>query len=774
MIVSKAVTSTSGCKFCHLALFKSFASLAGVRLDPQRFVTAPRHSRNSTLYIGQPRALSALTWRSSNVLVLQENIGVADDEVEILSKGENAIDSSAASAAPVPWYLQVETPQSQAYPLSDRQRLPDIPVDSPPLLEPLLRHISIDLGLDDLSLFDLRELDPPPALGANLLMVLGTARSERHLHVSADRLCRWLRSTRQLNPSADGLLGRNELKLKMRRKARRAKLLGSVGAIESSNVDDGVRTGWVCVNVGTVESGKGAPEETAEAVEFVGFGSRGGGVKIVIQMLTEEKRGELDLEDLWGGMLKRQAKRRSRNLEIEQQQQSGEEVGPPSNVRIGMTSDLSLFVTARYRQPTPSSQVQTRALHSSAKICQQDAVDEGLVQYPDLDPASVEPRLQSPLGIQDMQPDAAISFTKRADHKSISKPLQEAIADTNHPHNFGDLATVLTLQAHLKHLRNLPRDAALEALGEGANDSSSTSFLSSFYQTLSKVRHASQWESEIDLVCYAIELAHPGYPKSNLAQILGQMRKAGVNVSEITLTKGLKTALLRNGTSSLPGECDNDTDWISPMDMTMAVELVEELSHRGRYSLTEEASVMLQEAVGIGKPSRRSGKGGRMYGNSIGVSRGPYSARERLRELMNTFDVEYISTDSCIRMLRLYAKEGLWTGFWEFWRDIARCMRPRSATLYAYIFHAMAETNHQINCTETLRAWIPEMEREQPPVKLEGQVAEAVKECLLVVDPNVKTYARRDSDVKGEWVPLWLKCESALHERPWQGVHHKA
>jgi hypothetical protein len=77
----------------------------------------------------------------------------------------------------------------------------------------------------------------------------------------------------------------------MRRKARRAKLLGSVGSSESSNADDGVRTGWVCVNVGTVESGKGAQEETAEAIEFVGFGSRAGGVKIVIQMLTEEKRG---------------------------------------------------------------------------------------------------------------------------------------------------------------------------------------------------------------------------------------------------------------------------------------------------------------------------------------------------------------------------------------------------------------------------------------------------------------------------------------------------
>ena len=708
------------------------------------------------------------------MLAGQGSSGVADDRVEILNEGKNAVDPSAASDAPVPWYLQVETPQPLAYPLSDRQRLPDIPADPPPIVEPLLRYISIDLGLDDLSLFDLRQLDPPPALGANLLMVLGTARSERHLHVSADRLCRWLRSTYQLNPFADGLLGRNELKLKMRRKARRAKLLGSVGSSESSNADDGVRTGWVCVNVGTVESGKGAQEETAEAIEFVGFGSRAGGVKIVIQMLTEEKRGKLELEELWGGMLRRQAKRHSKKLESDPEQPGGEEVGQPTRVKIGMTSDLSPSAAFSHLRPKPLNQLQIRALHSSAGIGQQDAGDESLVHYQNLDSASVEPRLQQVFDSENLQLNAALSSTEKGDHESVDKKLQGAVPNSTQPNSFGDLANILSLEAHLKHLRNLPRDAALEALGEGANDSSSTTFLSSFYQTFSRVRRTSQWEPKINFLCCAMELAHPGYPKSMLTQILGQMRKAGVDVSEITLTKALKTTLLRNGAISLPGKRGSDTDWFSPIDMTIAVELLEELSHRGSHSLTEEASVMLHEAVGIVKPSRRSGRGGRMYGNSIGVFREPDTAQERLRKLMNTFDVEYTSDDSCIRMLRLYAKEVLRTGFWEFWRDIARRMRPRSAALYAYMFGVMAETKHQINCMQTLRAWIPEMEREHPPIKLEGKVAKAVMECLLVVDPNIEADAGRDPDVKGEWVPLWLRCESALHETPWGGVHHEA
>jgi Ribosomal silencing factor during starvation len=251
----------------------------------------------------------------------------------------------------------------------------------------MLEYLSVDTGLDDLTLLDLRTLDPPPALGANLLMIIGTARSVKHLNVSADRFCRWLRSNYKLRPYADGLLGRNELKLKLRRKARRAKLAASVGNTmyeKGGGADDGITTGWICVNVGQVEDGlvKNAEgqgetvaehniqEEQDEAVAikepddeavteydiqeeqdevvatqepadeaaakanitqaisdeaaaqssttqeeeeylnpdpssddqdsiYIGFGSRSNAPRIVVQMFTEEKRAELDLEGLW-------------------------------------------------------------------------------------------------------------------------------------------------------------------------------------------------------------------------------------------------------------------------------------------------------------------------------------------------------------------------------------------------------------------------------------------------------------------------------------------
>lgn len=75
-------------------------------------------------------------------------------------------------------------------------------------------------------------------------------------------------------------------------------------------VEEGVRSGWVCVNVGRVEGGEipGGEVEQGEREGFVGFGKKAGGSGIVVQMLTEEKREELGLERLWEGMLRRSSR----------------------------------------------------------------------------------------------------------------------------------------------------------------------------------------------------------------------------------------------------------------------------------------------------------------------------------------------------------------------------------------------------------------------------------------------------------------------------------
>lgn len=167
----------------------------------------------------------------------------------------------------------------------------------------LLQNLSVEIGLDDLTLIDLRGRNPPSPLGGNAIMVIGTARGIKHLNVSADRFCRWLRSTYKLQPFADGLLGRNELKIKLRRKTRKARVAGSTGSTVASS-DDGITTGWICVNAGLVDD-PGA-EHLARQGVFEGFGKVQSGTRIIVQMFTEEKRALMDLEKLWTPKKKRQ------------------------------------------------------------------------------------------------------------------------------------------------------------------------------------------------------------------------------------------------------------------------------------------------------------------------------------------------------------------------------------------------------------------------------------------------------------------------------------
>ncbi|KIW11881.1 hypothetical protein PV08_09154 [Exophiala spinifera] len=318
----------SRCTSCRRSILEAFTSLAGVNL-PARTALPPLSRPLQT----QTRAFShASPFRQS----LEPP--TSSDQSEF-----------------VPWYLQVEDPEPPvpASPLLALQEIPPLPENPPAILSSVLNHLSTQIGLDNLTLLDLRHIDPPPALGANLIMVIGTARSVKHLNVSADRFCRWARKEYKLRPFADGLLGRNELKLKLRRKARRMKLAQSVGnTMVTRESDDGITTGWICVNMGPVDEAvlpaevegeaqtalaeasvadsRPLPDEVAEDEEdeytnppddYVGFGSRINSPRIVVQMFTEQKRLEMDLEGLWDVRNTRRARKASRaNAAVEETQ----------------------------------------------------------------------------------------------------------------------------------------------------------------------------------------------------------------------------------------------------------------------------------------------------------------------------------------------------------------------------------------------------------------------------------------------------------------------
>ncbi|KAI1103099.1 hypothetical protein F4804DRAFT_243927 [Jackrogersella minutella] len=289
MVARRALTSAS-CSHCRSAVLKLFAAnpaasaLSSLRIAP--FQCRPRLITTAPTRFFSSRPIDS---ESSIATEASEEISNENDAHDGRSHDNAAEDSASTN---IPWYLQVEPPRHVAS--IEPPPLPELPAGSPDIIGSLLKHASEDLGLDELSLLDLRELDRIPALGPNLFMLFGTARSERHLNVSARRLRGWLRAEHRIQARSDGLLGPNERKTKLRRKAKRAKLLGG-----DEDTDDGIKTGWICVNLGTINRGKEESAVFADDGRSAGFGVSQHGFTIVVQIMTASRRAEMGLEALW-------------------------------------------------------------------------------------------------------------------------------------------------------------------------------------------------------------------------------------------------------------------------------------------------------------------------------------------------------------------------------------------------------------------------------------------------------------------------------------------
>lgn len=636
--------------------------------------------------------------------------------------------TTSANEAAVPWYLQVEPPiVEQSHALSERQRLPDLPDYSPDILQPILEHVSKDLGIDDLSLLDLRALDPPPALGANLLMIIGTARSEKHLHVSADRLCRWLRSNHGLTPFADGLLGRNELKLKMRRKAKRSRLLSAVGAKEtgSGSVDDGIRTGWVCVSVGRVKGGVTPEQQEKDAQDienFVGFGAQSSRCNIVVQLMTDEKRGEIDLETLWEGILRRSKK--------SQQDQKGEVADTESRPAVekpivSIYDEAGEDETELYRPTAPrpgrrrfpasamrsSSSMRSRAFHTSAI----------LRQLPD-DPF----------------------FDKKGAHDPGNIPTTDNISDPT-PTNRCHEAT-LTMNTMLDKLEAMESDAAIGALGMGHGDTATTSFLRAFYQAMPAFPDAVHWELHIRLGCHAIRLGHPHYNAKRVFNELDAMRLACVQPTEAIYQMVLETLL----SPLMVKEAAFRDPVLYKRTVTLALNVLDMMHEDGLDATSEPILRLLYRTTSL--PPL------------------PSYSDMRLSEKLDNADPAQlepapITLNKVLPLLSAYAimraaASSSWHAVCSLWRSHPRHFRPRSGEAYAALFRSAAQTNDQRIAIDTLRSGVPDMPREEPAVKLEGEVVHAIQECLNVAEPKAREMGERGG--RGEWAILWRRITRAL------------
>jgi len=739
--VSRAIRA-SGCSNCRLSLLRAFTL---IQSHPSQQACQPSIGWQYTTK-KQTRPFSSFSRHATF------SSGIAEEEGAALGDRGDDFESASSHSTAVPWYLQVQLPSKPLRTLSERQRIPDLPQSPPKILKPLLQQISVDLGLDDLSLLDLRHIDPPPALGANLLMIIGTARSEKHLHVSADRLCRWLRSEYKLRPDADGLLGRNELKLKLRRKNRRAKLLGS-GTL-NEDLDDGVRTGWVCVNVGIVESGTVPQRKQPQEEGFVGFGRRTEGVRIVVQMLVEEKREELNLEKLWNGI----AKRSFAESEVMGKSPGAVDSQFDAVPNMSAASKLSGSTSIHSSATFPTTSIQSRGFHTATRKLL-PALEQTSSRVPEttpIFPPHEQPRYMDLASIQ-MQ---TVSLLESGEYDAA---LQLALAHISSVTEFQNDGWRKYLLEWLKcHIEMTPREQALRNLGSSPKDHSSTPFLRCFYRTISSFSSESGWELQIWLHCFARELGHSSYTLERLSLLFDDLQLSGVTISDTMYLYFLRSALQPCGNSP-----EADRSQANSAQREFAVKILQDMYDRTGKVLTEDVFLALQESL-TPYPTNRTKLLSQLLFNHNVLSKTqnlPIIEKQvpdvsyRMDKLMSTLQVRVLSDENRKRFMTLYARQYKWEQFWALWRSIAaRETESRSPSLWALMFKLVAETRHQKGCMTVLRTYIPDMDREEPQVRLEGEVLDGVMACLEVADPGVNEKKLYDPEAKGEWINLYRRC----------------
>ena len=664
----------------------------------------------------------------------------------------------------LPWYLQHQPPIPRyESPLSSRQQLPPLPNHSPPILQPLLEHTSADLGIDDLNLLDLRALDPPPALGANLLMVVGTARSEKHLHISADRLCRWLRSSHNVSPHADGLLGRNELKLKLKRRAKRSKLLSAVGAkaTAQTEIDDGIRTGWVCVNIGRVEGGD-LPGRMERAREMVGFGPEESGSSIVVQMMTEEKRSEMDLEALWEDHLVRARRKKDTGRSVEDEDAREDMLMHDTNAAPKDTSTL----TTGYQHFTPASSQfvgqAVRAYHTSARRLQASPATE-VSHTTDTISTALRQEQGSPA---QYEPSADLLAAMITGLKAMNPAQTMSTLGPN----------ILAASAHVNldtALKQTPRSTSPDFQQEGARGET-TPFLQRFYSLMPAYPGPEHWHQHIELLACARAAGHQEGHSYVLFAQLTNMQIAGLIPEERTFRIVIESVL-------------------SPLGTGLAYDGVK--YNIPSYSKLQSILALLEDMESYGYDPVQPAILGHLYEACVGSSQGNGMSNE-WKKVIAKFT---------LARLELLARGRFWPAFWFLWRSYPARFLPRTAEMYTILFSAIGkgyltslesspvrrageekakgysdlrprysnpgssypEEKTVLGLRETIevmRRCLEEMEMEQPKVWVEEhwELATSVMHALEFVEPELKG-ARGEVEGPGrEWFRWYERCLSVV------------
>ncbi|KAL8294687.1 hypothetical protein RB597_007712 [Gaeumannomyces tritici] len=616
------------------------------------------------------------------------------DGVEVdapTTEADAAAPAPTSTSSSTPWYLDVEPPRHPTL-VPHQAPLPATPEDSPSLTEPLIKFVGEELGLDDLNLLDLRSLDPPPALGPKLIMLFGTARSERHLHVSADRLVRWLRK-HGATAHADGLLGRNELKIKMRRRARRAKL---VGDSSFDRGDDGISTGWICVNLGTLGWNLDPTAETTlvdDQGRPSGFGQPISGTTIVVQMLTEAKREDLGLERLWGGVLKKSNRDR-------------EAIEPHDNTGA-LTGALKSPEKPRKRRPG---------------------------QFPDFDPA--QPRSYSTaVRVRDSMPLEELFKTDRAAFShELSYSPQRKLELMNKIRAFADEAPVRDAQyaAKLSSLVNI---------------------------AVSGLPPADTWSFRSFITSHTMQIrAVSDDAFAEMRQLVSEAQMVGIPIARDDALRILRSIFATPEIKSKDGD-DGPAPTFLHERAELAAELLQTMHERGMPVLANDVITSLQSGlagpVAHDRTKPRTDNtlvdGQQQEGPTPAT---PRALRDGLEDLRALSGLPCPPEAEIQALMGARSAAGDFAGFWEAWRLPGRHGAPRSPDLYWWLFRHTADLGRPDVALEALRTAVPQALAEAPePVRFTGTLGGAVWDCMAVLDPRARQRRVPEIDAAAESRP---------------------
>ena len=746
MLVHRAVTQTSRCSNCHRAVLNAFLASGGH--NPLLLSQAPPPRRR--LPVSQNRSLSLTTRRVSQEKAFLDR-GDHEEKNENVSELETLVDEAPpeqAEQTDKPWYLQVNTlPPSPARPPT-RLELPELPPDPPPILKATLDFILYQLGLDDLKLLDLRDLDPPPALGANLLMIIGTARSEKHLHMSGERLRGWMRTEHKLSARADGLIGRGELKLRLRRKAKRARILSRVGSVDTGKADDGLHSAWVCVTV--QDTGDAATVDAEAALsrtsgEFAGFQDDEAGSKLVIQMLTAEKREELDLEGLWGEVLWRDGRKKAKWAAAEEDALA---TGPGEADSEGLTSRLRIGrgtvagSPQNWRRDRPYSQVRQFS-HSSRRQSIESIAPEGVAVS-----TTSLPQLRL------AQSRVSAAFEAFVERLSSPDEIEHAARS--------DLSM---LQAHIEFL-NSHKTGLVELLGRGASDVDSTPFLRSFYSNIPLFPGPRHWEFILVLASLGLHNRCPGFSGTDVTRIFRDMQSAMIEISPSTFIIALRLMLMPHTTArSTPQsrssvESDDLRDLLRKkqpeLSLMGAAELLEAMRLQG-YKLTNqdvrwafEMTLSMTLAVHQGSVQESLQRAQMFLALSSHFGAAPPPGME-----------------SEMEKLKLFTELGFWDGVWDMWHSFPTFHQPREKDMYLTLLEYLSKRGEAAEILRALRKLMTEMAKETSPVRLDADIGDAILECMKAIDPKIGEVAAKKYKSTDELHRLWRHCKAiSQEERP--------